>query len=131
MLQLAYISSSTTRGVDGLDGILAVSRRNNARDGITGLLYADGVRFLQVLEGEPAWVESAFERIREDARHRGVVILSRREIAAREFGGWDMAARRPDADGTAFMERVERLVVNASPAIRGTFAGLAKVPRAA
>ena len=99
MLQLVYISSSTTRGLEGLDAILATSRRNNARDGITGLLYADGTRFLQALEGEGAAVEAAFARIRTDPRHRGVVVLSRRTIAVREFGPWDMAARHAGAGG--------------------------------
>lgn len=131
MLQLVYISSATVRGDQGLDQILAASRRNNARDRVTGLLFADGVRFLQALEGETAAVEAAFDRIRDDPRHRAVVVLSRREIATREFGPWDMAARTADADGDAFMAQVERLVAGASPAVRGTFAGLATVRRAA
>lgn len=131
MLQLVYISSAGVRGTDGLDAILATSRRNNARDGITGLLYADGVRFLQALEGEEAVVEAAFERIRADPRHRAVVVLSRRAVASREFGPWDMAARGHDAEGDAFVARIERLVANAAPAVRGTFAGLVSVRRAA
>ncbi|MEE2915447.1 MAG: BLUF domain-containing protein, partial [Pseudomonadota bacterium] len=68
--QLVYISSAIGR-VDG-DAVLAVSRRNNARDGITGLLYADGRRFLQVLEGERAAVERAYQRIAADPRHRAL-----------------------------------------------------------
>lgn len=131
MLQLVYISSATTRGLDLTDVILDVSRRNNARDAVTGLLYADGTRFLQVLEGDPDAVDAAFARILPDPRHRAVVVLSRREVAAREFGSWDMAARRPDADGDAFVRRIDALLANASPAVQGTFAGLAKVRRAA
>jgi hypothetical protein len=131
MLQLVYISSSTNRGVDVTDTILATSRRNNARDGLTGLLYADGTRFLQVLEGEPGKVEAAFARIAPDARHRGVVVLSRRTIDAREFGAWEMAARTPGRDGDAFVAQIDRLLANASPSVRGMFEGLAAVRRAA
>ena len=130
MLQLVYISSATTKGADLSGDILPVSRRNNARDGVTGLLFADGIRFLQALEGPADKVEAAFARIRHDVRHRAVVVLSRREIAAREFGSWDMAARAP-GDGDAFVAQVDRLVAHASPAVQGTFAGLAKVRRAA
>jgi hypothetical protein len=131
MLQLVYISSSVDRGTDLTEAILATSRRNNARDGITGLLYADGTRFLQVLEGEPAKVEAAFARIKPDVRHRGVVVLSRRTVATREFGAWDMAARAPNGDGEAFVARIDGLLANASPSVRGTFEGLAAVRRAA
>ncbi len=131
MLQLVYISSAMTRGEDLTGAILATSRRNNARDGVTGLLYADGTRFLQVLEGDTAKVEAAFARIQPDPRHRAVVVLSRRDVEAREFGSWDMASRRADGDGGAFVQRIETLLANASPAVKGTFAGLAAVRRAA
>ncbi|MGJ3626505.1 BLUF domain-containing protein [Sphingomonas sp. MMS24-JH45] len=51
MLQIVYISSSTARGVDLTSSILEVFSHNNRRDRVTGLLFADGTRFLQVLEG--------------------------------------------------------------------------------
>ena len=78
MLQLVYISSAV--GKPDVGAILAVSRRNNARDDVTGLLYADGVRFLQALEGPADKVEAAFARIGADPRHRAVVVLSRRTV---------------------------------------------------
>ena len=129
MLQLVYIS--TVRGEAGLSQILAASRRNNGRDGITGLLYHDGMRFLQALEGPADKVEGAFRRIHADPRHRAVVVLSRREVDAREFGPWEMAARAPDGAGDAFVRRVSPLLAAASPSVRGTFEGFMKVQRAA
>ena len=72
-------------------GILAVSRRNNARDGITGgLLFSDGC-FAQVLEGPIDVVEEAFERIQCDERHRDVTVLQSGPIEARDFPDWSMA----------------------------------------
>jgi len=52
MLQLINISSINPKagGVEPAP-ILVASRRNNARDRDTGLLYSDGLRFLQVFEG--------------------------------------------------------------------------------
>ena len=129
MLQLVYISSAVDTA--GTTAILAASRRNNARDGITGLLYADGVRFLQALEGPPEAVEPTFERIRADPRHRAIVLLSRRTIESREFGLWDMAQRSPADSGDAFLRRLDRLIADTSPDVRGTFEGFAKVRRAA
>jgi hypothetical protein len=129
---VVYVSTATpgTAPVDPA-AILATSRRNNRRDDITGLLYSDGSRFLQVLEGPAEKVEAAFARIRQDKRHRAVVILSSREIVAREFGAWDMAHRTPGVDDDDFIERIGKLAENASPNVRATFEGFAQVRRAA
>lgn len=129
MLQLIYIS--TPVGSPNSGEILAVSRRNNARDGLSGLLYADGARFMQVLEGPEASVEAAYHRIKQDPRHRAAVVLSRRTVQTREFGAWDMAARVPGEDGEAFIARVETLVAGADPNVRATFDGIARLRRAA
>lgn len=131
MLQLVYISSAHPAGTVDVAPVLQVSRRNNARDGISGLLYADGRRFLQVLEGEDSVVEAAFARISADPRHRAVVVLSRREIAAREFGEWAMAHRAPGDDADAFIARIEGLAAGAAPDVRATFTSLAQHRRAA
>ena len=129
MLQLIYISSAVGKPDHG--DILAVSRRNNRRDGVTGLLYADGFRFLQALEGPEDRVEAAYERIKADKRHRAAVILSRRTIEAREFGEWEMAERSPGEHAEQFLVRVERLVAGADANVRATFDGLAQLRRAA
>ncbi len=132
MLQLVYISSpNPSQGRIDTKTILQASRRNNARDGITGLLFSDGFRFLQVLEGPEDAVEKTFARIQKDARHRAVVLLSKRDVAIREFGDWEMAERGPSGDGVAFVERIEQLVSHAAIGIRGTFEGLAQLKRTA
>ena len=131
MLQLVYISSANPAGAIDVAPILQASRRNNVRDGLSGLLYADGRRFLQVLEGEPEAVEAAFARISADPRHRAVVVLSRREIATREFGDWAMAHRAPGDDADAFIARIDTLASGASPDVRATFTSLARHRRAA
>ena len=132
MLQLVYVSSATPgQKVADPAAILAASRANNSRDDITGLLYSDGTRFLQALEGPADKVEAAFARIKADPRHRAVVILSRREIDAREFGDWAMAHRLPGGDADLFIERIARLSENAAPNVKATFEGFAKVRRAA
>ncbi|TKD50065.1 BLUF domain-containing protein [Sphingomonas baiyangensis] len=132
MLQLVYISTATPgQPSNAIDTILAASRRNNARDAITGLLYADGKRFLQALEGPEAAVEAAYARIKADPRHRAAVILSRRTIDAREFGEWDMAYRAPGNDAAGFMSRISLLARDASPSVRATFESFAETRRAA
>lgn len=129
MLQIVYISSAV--GTVDTAQILAASRRNNARDGLTGLLYADGRRFLQALEGEALAVERTLERISADPRHRAVVVLSCRDIEVREFGEWAMAERVAGAEGEAFVAHVRTLIANAAPSVRATFDGFVQLRRAA
>jgi hypothetical protein len=93
--QLLYISTAAPSATVDVTGILAASLRNNRRAGVTGLLWTDDRRFLQVLEGEDAAVQGAFDRIKADPRHRAIVVLHDRTIAVREFGAWEMARRGP------------------------------------
>ena len=91
--QLVYISTARPNfhPVEVRD-ILAVSRQRNAEVQVTGLLVYDGKRFLQALEGSREAVRATFDRIRDDVRHRAVVVLSEKTIDQREFGEWAMAA---------------------------------------
>jgi hypothetical protein len=130
MLQLVYISSANPTLAIDLDALLAQSQANNLRDGITGLLFTDGKRFLQALEGEKERVEDRFLRIRADPRHRAVVVLHRRMITEREFGAWSMARRTFDGPFDAFSEKVAELCRHADPSIQGTFRGLIEVRQA-
>ena len=126
MRQLLYISSSAADRTTDLSEILQQSRHNNVIDGVTGLLYSDGKRFLQVLEGPDEAVKPTFERIRADPRHRAIVILSDRQVEAREFGSWSMAHRGTGESLDAFDEKVRHMLANADPSVRGTFLGLIK-----
>ncbi len=123
VLQLAYISTATP-AVNEIEvrRILEQSQRNNARDGVTGLLYFGGRRFLQVIEGPATAVEAAIARIQRDPRHHAIVTLSRREIDAREFGNWSMATTALAAiPPEVMLERVRALVAHASANVRAQF----------
>lgn len=95
MFQLLYVSAATHLLSDAeLDEILAVSRRNNTRDGVTGLLlYADGA-FFQVLEGEEAAVRDLYGRIAQDPRHHRLLNIFQRGIDQRDFPEWSMGFQR-------------------------------------
>lgn len=66
-----------------VDRLLAVARRNNARDGVTGALLLAGNTFFQILEGDGDAVESTYARIVDDARHGGCLVLDRRRDTSR------------------------------------------------
>lgn len=131
MRQLVYISSIRRQTAIDPAAILAQSRRNNTRALVTGLLFFDGKRFLQALEGDAAAVDATFARIERDDRHHAIVILSNRIVAQREFGEWTMAYRAPGEDVGDLLDHVARLVAGADPTVRATFEGFARVRRAA
>jgi hypothetical protein len=131
MRQLLYISSRPRRTPVSVGAILTQSQRNNQKTGVTGLLYTDGTRFLQVLEGEEPAIAATFARIKADPRHHAVVILSDRSIETREFGGWAMAYPQETDDTATFDQKLDRLLTGASDSVRGTFRGLVEARRAA
>ena len=101
MIQLVYISSARplfTR--EDIADILQVSRRNNARDAVTGLLVYKSGSVIQFLEGPADPVRTLFGKIRLDPRHYRVTKLYEQEIAARDFPDWTMGFR--EADGALF-----------------------------
>ena len=135
MQQLTYISTATA-GImpEDIETILAKSRRNNMRDGITGLLIHDGRRFLQALEGIGPLVDAPVARIQADPRHRAAVVLSSREIVTREFGDWAMAAHavRPAPPGADLGETVDALVAEVTDKnMRALFSSFARIERTA
>jgi hypothetical protein len=78
-------------GVSGLLQILEVSRSRNVQLGISGVLYSEGLRFTQVLEGPPEAVETVFRSIANDERHYDVAVVARANCLRREFANWSMA----------------------------------------
>lgn len=127
MNQLIYISTAAGDvSAAERDAILRVSQRNNARDGITGVLLFNGRRFLQALEGEQRLVQAAYDRIKADTRHRAIVLLSTRDIAAREFGEWAMAAPGGD-EAETLVGRIDRLTANAGESTRAHFMSYAAI----
>lgn len=91
MLSLVYSSSASDSFSEAdLPALLAQSRDNNARLGLTGiLLYRDG-RFLQLLEGEQDAVRDRVAVIARDDRHARIRILIEDRIVTRQFPDWTM-----------------------------------------
>jgi hypothetical protein len=132
VLQLVYISTSRQPlDAQALDEILAVSRRNNAAAGVTGLLLSGGRRFLQALEGPEGPVRATFNRIARDPRHFAIIVeLNNREITNRQFGDWAMAynAGGEAGEDTDLREVVRKLIGPlADRDLRAQFTGFAEI----
>lgn len=91
MFFLVYVSSAVRPlSRSELEDLLATSRDNNARAGITGmLLYKDG-NFMQVLEGEEGAVRALYDKIGDDPRHRGEITLREGLTEERQLADWSM-----------------------------------------
>ena len=77
----------------GLSEILRVARTNNRKHGITGalMLYEHKDWFAQVLEGPETEINTLFERIKKDPRHKDVEVKEAGNAPARLFSKWAMA----------------------------------------
>lgn len=91
---IVYVSSAVSLlSAADLVELLRVSRENNERLGVTGmLLYHDG-NFIQALEGAPDAVRALSERIARDPRHAGMITLLRETLEAPRFPTWSMGFR--------------------------------------
>jgi hypothetical protein len=70
--------------------ILAIARRCNKADNVTGALLFTATGFAQVLEGPREVVERTFERINVDPRHADVTMLSFTPTERRSFPDWPL-----------------------------------------
>ncbi len=85
------MQGSSEEKEQAIQEILASSRANNAKLGITGALLFNSGYFAQVLEGQLNHVEETFERIQRDMRHGDVAVLESVYVPFRDFPEWSMA----------------------------------------
>jgi hypothetical protein len=105
LVSVVYASSGVREFDDAeIADILAQSRRNNTRCGLTGMLLYRGGNFLQVLEGPDAAVQSTLQRIERDDRHRGIMVIKKSVIQSRRFSEWTMAFRKLGSEDIREME---------------------------
>ena len=72
------------------------ARYFNECNEVTGILLYFDLVFFQVLEGPREVLESLFEKIVEDPRHRDVTLQVSEPIASRLFPDWSMSYRKLD-----------------------------------
>lgn len=93
-VHLLVYTSEYTGAAEQLDAdiadILYAARRNNARNGITGVLFHHNRRFLQFIEGPEHSVQVLLDKIGKDPRHRSVELLFDEVISGRGFSNWAM-----------------------------------------
>ncbi|MEB3311555.1 MAG: BLUF domain-containing protein [Snowella sp.] len=79
-----------------LKDILETSQKNNQATGITGLLYYEDSKFLQILEGDHRQVNQTYHRILRDPRHHDPLLIECLPVQKREFEVWSMQGIHTD-----------------------------------
>ena len=97
LIQMIYISRSTFAPAEVANGIepnvariLLKSRANNKKNGLVGVLYFGNGCFFQCLEGAAEAVDTLYETLLKDTRHKDLKVLSRKPIGALSFSNWSM-----------------------------------------
>ena len=66
------------------------SRSNNRKNGLVGVLYFGDGAFFQCLEGEEEAINTLFDKLEKDTRHKDLKLLSRKYISSISFPDWAM-----------------------------------------
>jgi hypothetical protein len=87
--QIAFASAARP-GLKPADtsAIIAASRANNVREGITGVLVYSGESFLQLVEGPDDALAVLWRRLILDDRHRSLASIYGAETGDRWFADW-------------------------------------------
>lgn len=97
---LVYVSSAVRLlGFDETEYLLKRARERNKEYGITGVLLHNNGNFIQYLEGPKDNLDIIYKIIQEDARHTGLILISREAIESRQFGDWSMGFLSRDGEG--------------------------------
>jgi uncharacterized Fe-S cluster-containing radical SAM superfamily protein len=91
MIRLLYFSHAMHAiSREHIDGILQLSRRNNAIFDITGILVQGGGLFMQVLEGPEQAVLRLYVKLLDDPMHSDCRIVNISPVKERMFQKWSM-----------------------------------------
>ena len=102
MKRIIYCSQATNDlSPEELVALLELSRANNEAAGLSGMLLYSSESFLQVLEGEPAALETTYARIGVDDRHTNLRLLLDAEVSAPLFPDWTMGFEHVDDEDLA------------------------------
>ena len=94
MNYLIYVSSASKSMSEAeIQEILASSQIKNARLQVTGLLVYRSGNFIQYIEGPQESINSLYQSICKDSRHRDMTVIDEGTVNARLFGDWQMGYR--------------------------------------
>lgn len=115
-----------------LEQLCQRSAAHNQLVGITGLLVFDGIRYIQLIEGEASAVRPLMARIIHDSRHNKIVYITDGPTSERAFEDFDLACIgfRANLSGPQLLEDVKSKVRNVTDVhIKAWFIGFAALAK--
>jgi hypothetical protein len=101
--KLIYVSARTPNCTEKeIQKILASCEKNNAKLDITGVLLYTTEKFVQYLEGEYKTIFSLYDKIKQDDRHKNLVLIYSGPIKDKVFPSWHMAGKKVDLSTIEF-----------------------------
>lgn len=107
--EILYFSQlAPNQRTDVVGQIVARARARNAREGITGLLVFDGMRFCQHFEGPRRSVLQLMERLEADPRHVQMRVVYEGELLQRRYNAFDLGlAQVEDSEDIAVVQQFD------------------------
>jgi hypothetical protein len=91
LIELTYVSEpAQNMSFLGLMRLLYHSYANNQASGITGALIYENNKFGQVIEGPEEAINTLWQKIQKDDRHKNVRLILSKPISERSFKKWTM-----------------------------------------
>ena len=115
-----------------LEQLCQTSAAHNKLVGVTGLLVFDGVRYIQLIEGEASAVTLLMARIARDSRHDKIVYMINGCTPERAYKKWDLACVGFQANLSVpqLLADVKEKVRNVTDShIKASFIGFASLAR--
>ncbi len=91
LIHIIYASIANVNFDDNqLIELLTKAREKNLHLNVTGMLLYCDCNFFQVIEGEELTIQTLFESIKKDHRHKNVTKIVEEPIQSRSFAKWTM-----------------------------------------
>lgn len=101
--QLIYVSTRKANcTAQEIEKILNSCKKNNPTMHATGVLLYSQDKFIQYLEGDSKELLSLYDKIKQDARHEKIRMVSYGPIKEKSFPSWHMATQQVSHDEVEF-----------------------------
>lgn len=101
---IGYVSQATQPwDRSSVEAMVSAAAAFNLQAGVTGVLFFDGIRYLQYIEGPEDGLEIAYSRVRASGLHSDVMELARGHVGRRLMPYWSMRWLLADPSHTRTM----------------------------
>lgn len=120
MKRLTYISKfSRPLSSQEIEAIGAISRKNNQKQNITGVLLCTQGIFFQIMEGEEETIDKLYEKILRDDRHIDILVLNtEHDLKERLFPDWSMQTINLDENQDFIIKPIRALLLTLNESYR-------------